>query len=179
MERPVVETLHKNGYVNSTAPVFIQSFEVSNLKELKKITKLRLIQLFSSNPLNQPFDQAIASTGLTYQDMAKPEGLKEISTYAHAVGPEKNYIIPRKADDTLGEPTSFVQDAHAAGLEVHPFTFRAENSFLPAEFRSIDLSEEAIGDFSGELKAFIATGIDGLFVDQPDVPVRVRDNNCY
>ncbi|XP_068629102.1 uncharacterized protein [Battus philenor] len=179
MERPVVETFNKNGYFGSSSAVYIQSFEVSNLKDLKAITDFRLIQLYSSNPDNQPFDQFVAGTKLTYGDMATLNGLREVATYAHAVGPEKGYIIPRNSDDTLGNPTSFVKDAHAVGLEVHPYTFRAENSFLPAEFRSNNLSESAIGDFVGELKAFIATGIDGLFTDQPDVPLRIRDQCSF
>ncbi|XP_013166886.1 PREDICTED: glycerophosphodiester phosphodiesterase GDPD6-like [Papilio xuthus] len=175
MERSLVDTFHRNGYIGPLAPAYIQSFEVNNLKELKELTDLRLIQLYGGNPANQPFDQFVTGTKLTYAEMATPEGLREIAKYAHAVGPEKNYIIPRKEDNTLGEPTNFVKDAHAAGLEVHPYTFRAENSFLPAEYRSESHSEAAIGDFNGELITFIATGIDGLFVDQPDVPLRVRD----
>ncbi|CAG5017703.1 unnamed protein product [Parnassius apollo] len=173
MERLVVETFRKNGYIGDSAPVFIQSFEINNLKYLKGITSLRLLQLYES-PSDQPYDQVVAGTGITYADMATPDGLKEVARYASAVGPDKNYIIPRNTDESLGEPTSFVQDAHAAGLKVHPYTFRAENTFLPAEFRSGD-SPKAIGDLIGEIKVFIAAGIDGLFSDQPDKAVRARE----
>ncbi|CAK1599896.1 unnamed protein product [Parnassius mnemosyne] len=173
METQVVETFRKNGYIGASAPVFIQSFEVNNLKYLKGITNLRLLQLYDS-PSAQPYDQVVVGTGLTYADMATPDGLKEVARYASAVGPDKNYIIPRNADETLGEPTTFVQDAHAAGLKVHPYTFRAENTFLPAEFRSGDCPK-AIGDLIGEIKVFIAAGIDGLFSDQPDKAVRARE----
>ncbi|XP_013166889.1 PREDICTED: glycerophosphodiester phosphodiesterase GDPD6-like [Papilio xuthus] len=176
MEDLLVETFRKNGYIGSSAPVYIQSFEVNNLKYLKTITDLKLLQLYESNPSDQPFDQVVAETGLTYADMAMPDGLKEVAKYAAAVGPDKSYIIPRNQDNTLGEPTSFVQDAHAAGLKVHPYTFRAENTFLPTEFRSKDPSKAAIGDLYGELRAFIATGIDGLFSDQPDKAVAIRGN---
>ncbi|CAH2068691.1 unnamed protein product, partial [Iphiclides podalirius] len=181
MERPLVDMFHNNGYIGSSSAAYIQSFEINNLKELNRMTNIRLIQLYGGNPMNQPYDQFVSGTGLTYADMATPDGLKEVATYAQAVGPEKDYIIPRKADNTLGEATKFVQDAHAAGLAVHPYTFRAENSFLPAEFRSEDPSESAIGDFRGELEVFIATGIDGLFADQPDVPIQVRGTLiwCY
>lgn len=173
MELPVVQTFHSNGYRGSRAPVYIQSFEVNNLKELRNMTSLRLLQLFDSKN-SQPFDQVLHSTGLTYGQMATPEGLREVSLYANAVGPDKSYIIPRDANNRLGTPTSFVKDAHAVGLKVHPYTFRAENSFLPADFRSADPSDAAFGDFAGELKAFFDTGIDGLFSDQPDIPVRIR-----
>lgn len=175
MEAPLVDLLHKNGYVGIDAPIYIQSFEVNNLKELKKITDLKLLQLYGSNQSNRPFDQATAGTSLTYGDMATVEGLKEVAIYAYAVGPDKSYIIPRDENDRLGAPTDFVTNAHAAGLKVHPYTFRSENPFLPAEFRTSNASDlSAIGDLRGELNAFLATGIDGLFADQPDIPARMR-----
>ncbi|XP_028159457.1 glycerophosphodiester phosphodiesterase GDPD6-like [Ostrinia furnacalis] len=172
MEEPVVEAFHSNGYRGPDAPAYIQSFEISNLKELKTLTDLRLLQLLGAS---QPYDQFVLGTNVTYLSMATPEGLREIASYAYAVGPEKAYIIPRTVNDTLGDPTPFVENAHAAGLKVHPFTFRSENSFLPAEFRSNDTSPDAIGDTAGEMLAFLRTGIDGLFVDQPDVLVRIRE----
>lgn len=174
MEQLVVDTFRSNGYTESEAPVYIQSFEVTNLKELKNLTALRLLQLYESDKTTQPYDQVVLGMGLTYGDMATPSGLKEVAKYASAVGPDKSYIIPRDSENRLGIPTSFVTDAHMVGLKVHPYTFRAENVFLPAEFRSNDMSESAIGDLSDELRAYIATDIDGLFSDQPDVAVRVR-----
>ncbi|KAI5635380.1 glycerophosphoryl diester phosphodiesterase family domain-containing protein [Phthorimaea operculella] len=174
METLVVDTLHRNGYLDWRSPVYIQSFEVNNLKELRNMTDLRLLQLFESDKTTQPYDQKLIGSKLTYADMATPEGLIEVAKYAAAVGPDKGYIIPRDKDDKLGAPTTFVRDAHAAGLKVHPYTFRAENTFLPAEFRSADRSESARGDLAGEVKAFMDAGIDGLFSDQADIPLRVR-----
>lgn len=173
MEQLVVQTFLKNGYWRRTDPVYIQSFEVSNLQELSKITLLKLLQLYDEKPL-QPYDQVVLGTNLTYGDMATAEGLKEVSKYAYAVGPDKSYIIPRDENNRLGKVTSFVTDAHAANLRVHPYTFRAENNFLPAEFQSEDASPGAIGNFDEELKAYFAAGVDGLFSDQPDRAVRVR-----
>ncbi|PZC87121.1 hypothetical protein B5X24_HaOG201357 [Helicoverpa armigera] len=176
MEKPLVDLLHNNGYKDAKSHIYIQSFEVNNLKELKNMTDLRLIQLFGGDSSSQPFDQVVQGTTLTYAQMATAEGLREIATYAYAVGPDKRYIIPRNDEDKLGTVTSFVQDAHAAGLKVHPYTFRSENEFLPAEFRSDDPSPDALGDAEGELRAFLATGIDGLFTDHPDDLVRIK--NC-
>ncbi|VVC87923.1 uncharacterized protein LOC126971214 [Leptidea sinapis] len=176
MERKVVEIFHKNGYNGADSPVYIQSFEVNNLKELKKMTSLRLLQLYESDKSLQPADQARLGTGLTYGQMSTPEGLAEVAKYAYAVGPDKSYIIPRNDDNSLGEPTTFVNDAHAAGLKVHPYTFRAENEFLPKEFQSDDPARSARGDLIGELRAYIAAGIDGMFADQPNIPVSIREN---
>ncbi|CAH0722631.1 unnamed protein product, partial [Brenthis ino] len=174
MEQLLVNTLHRNGYVDSDASVYIQSFEVNNLKELKKLTKLRLIQLYESDMTLQPADQVLERSGLTYGNMSTPEGLAEVARYAAAVGPDKTSIIPRDADNKLGEPTSFVANAHANGLKVHPYTYRAENVFLPKEYQSEDPSESARGNLAGEIQRYIDAGIDGLFSDQPDVVLRLR-----
>ncbi|CAH0405998.1 unnamed protein product [Chilo suppressalis] len=173
MERAVVGILNKNGYRSRESPIYIQSFEISNLKELKQLTELRLLQLYESNLSLQPYDQVVAGTGYTYGDMATPLGLKEVAKYAYAVGPDKTSIIPRDSNNRLCHATNFVHDAHLAGLKVHPYTFRAENSFLPAEFRS-STNEDDIGDLSSEIRAYLNAGIDGLFSDQPDIPVRMR-----
>ncbi|XP_045760654.1 glycerophosphodiester phosphodiesterase GDPD6-like isoform X2 [Maniola jurtina] len=173
MEQLVVNTFHRNGYLDSDAPVYIQSFEISNLKELKKMTNLRLLQLYDSKSL-QPADQVLLGTGITYGNMSTPEGLAEVAKYASAVGPDKSYIIPRNADNSLGEPTNFVNDAHAVGLKVHPYTFRAENTFLPKEYQSDNPSKQARGNLTGELQKYIEAGIDGLFSDQPDIPLRMH-----
>jgi glycerophosphoryl diester phosphodiesterase len=83
-------------------------------------------------------------------------------------------MIPRNVDDSLGTPAKLVGDAHAAGLIVHGWTFRAENSFLPSEFRSGG-SEADLGDLDGEISAFLALGMDGFFTDQANIGVRARD----
>lgn len=172
MEKPVVDQLHENGYLGADSPAYIQSFEVTNLKELKNLTGIKLIQLMSA-AARQPYDQVLLGTDLTYGDMATAEGLREVATYAYAVGPEKSHIIPRVGSN-LGVSTSYVADAHAAGLKVHPYTFRAENTYLPSEFRSNDSSIAAIGNMRKELQAFLATDIDGFFTDQPDIAMRMR-----
>lgn len=179
MEKPLVDLLHFHDYNGPDAPIIIQSFEVSNLKELKQITDIRLIQLMAAPATRQPFDQALLGTGLTYSQMATAEGLREIATYAYAVGPDKQYIIPRDSNNTLGNTTTFVVDAHAVGLKVHPYTFRSENEFLPTEFQSDNPTPDGIGNAEGEIKAFLNAGIDGLFADQPDDAIRARSNLGY
>ena len=109
----------------------------------------------------------------SYGSMATPEGLRNIATYADGVGPWKNYIIPRNPDDSSGKPTSFVKDAHRAGLVVHPYTFRRENTFVPLELRSSS-DPAGIGDLVSEIRQFIRAGVDGFFTDNADYGVRAR-----
>jgi glycerophosphoryl diester phosphodiesterase len=176
MEEPLVKILHGNGYAGPNSPVFIQSFEVDNLKKLNRMTRLPLIQLLWSS--GQPYDQQAAGSHLTYDQMATPQGLAEIASYADGVGPEKNhFIIPLDASGRLdpANATTFVRDAHAVGLKVHPYTFRAENAFLPANLRDGSGDAQARGDAEGEIRIFLSTGIDGFFTDHTDAGVRARD----
>lgn len=157
-QEPLLAALERFGHRDATAPVFIQSFEIGNLIELRGRTKLRLIQLMADagGPADRP--------AITYGDMAKPDGLKQIAVYANGVGVAKAMVIPRGADGRLAAPTALVADAHKAGLAVHVWTFRRENYFLPADHRSGPDPRNA-GDLVAEIRAFLATGIDGLFSD--------------
>jgi glycerophosphoryl diester phosphodiesterase len=175
MEERLVKILHANGYEDKRDRVFIQSFEVGNLKKLKRLTCIPLIQLF--DVAGNPADVAAAGGTLTYEQMASLAGLREIATYADGVGPEKyRYVIPRDAAGNLdaANATDFVRNAHAFGLKVHPYTFRAENRFLPLNLRSAG-DANAFGDSAAEMRTFLSVGIDGFFTDQSNIGVRARD----
>lgn len=157
-EAPLLALLERYGHVDRSAPVFIQSFEVENLKALRAKTKVRLIQLMDEkgSPPDRP--------DLTYPDMATADGLKAVAAYADGVGPNKALVIPRTLLGNLGDPTTLVKDAHKVGLAVHPWTFRRENYFLPLSAKS-GVDPRAVGDVVTEIRAYLATGIDGFFSD--------------
>lgn len=165
MEEELVRVLHENGYHGPRAAVYIQSFEVSNLQELNRMTQLPLVQLIGGS--GQPFDFEASGDSRTYDDLVTPAGLAFVAGYADGIGPSKGRVIPT-VDGALGEPTSLLDDAHAEGLLVHPYTFRRENQFLPTEYRSGD-DPNAPGDLVGEIQAFLDAGIDGFFTDNPDI----------
>ena len=102
-----------------------------------------------------------------------PDDLAAIAQYADAVGPSKLHIVPRDAAGASLPPTRFVDDAHRAQLLVHPYTFRRENTFLPAELRSGE-DPAAPGDLTAELRQYFELGVDGVFADFPDVAVEAR-----
>lgn len=169
MEEPLVEALHRHGFRERSSPAFIQSFEVGNLRRLARITPLPLVQLMDEQA--GPWDLAAGGDARTYKDLAAPAGLKEIAAYAQAIGVNKNMLIGRHRDATLSAATSLIRDAHDAGLLVHAWTFRAENAFLPRDLRSSGTAADR-GDVIAELRRFAALGLDGLFIDQPDLGVR-------
>lgn len=157
-ETPLLEALERFGHRAKDAPIFIQSFEVGNLAALREKTKLRLIFLMADEggPPDLP--------GISYRNMALFEGLSETAKFADGIGVAKAMVIPRGADGRLAAPTTLVADAKQAGLAVHVWTFRRENYFLPAEHRA-GPDPRSAGDLASEIRAFLATGIDGLFSD--------------
>lgn len=165
-DAPLLSLLHATYGSRVDAPVFIQSFEVENLQRLDKLTKIRLIQLCSER--GQPADLRVSGDSRTYRDLLTPAGLKHVRTYADGIGVVKELVIPRDATGNLTAPTSLVTDAHREGLLVHVWTFRAENAFLPTNLRHAG-GDEVYGDHAGELRQFLATGIDGFFAEQPDL----------
>ncbi|HET9211557.1 MAG TPA: glycerophosphodiester phosphodiesterase [Thermoanaerobaculia bacterium] len=165
LEEPLLAELQEAGYRGRTAPVYIQSFEVGNLKDLRTMTDLPLIQLMEAD--GQPWDFTVAGDPRTYHDLATPAGLAEIAAYADGIGPDKRRIVPAGPDGRLLPSTSLVADAHAARLLVHPWTFRSDGSFLAPEYR---------GDPGKEYDQFFSLGVDGLFSDFPDTAVKARED---
>ncbi len=172
LEKPLLDALRRHGLDRKDAPVFIQSFEVSNLRRLAGVTKVPLIQLIDAE--GRPWDFTRERIPRTYADMVRPEGLRQIAEYARGIGVHKGLVIPRDASERSLPATSLVRDAHAASLLVHVFTFRAENAFLPAELRH-GTGPSARGDMAGEATLFLEAGVDGFFTDHPAIGVAARD----
>lgn len=177
LEPALVGVLSANGYTGAHAPAFIQSFEVGNLKQLNAMTDVPLIQLFGTAN-ERPYDFVLSGNARTYGDLSSLTGLMEIALYADGIGPNKNLIVPRDSAGNLLPPTSLVNDAHRAGLLVHPYTFRNENTFLPLDFRQGDPADPAFqrqwGDADAEYRLFFSLGVDGVFSDFPATAVSAR-----
>jgi glycerophosphoryl diester phosphodiesterase len=171
LEEPLVAALHANGYEGPDAPAFIQSFEAASLRRLRSMTGVRLVQLLGAG------GKPGGSHG--HPDLLTGEGLHSIAEYARGIGPDKSLVVPRESDGRHGAPTRLIADAHAAGLIVHPWTFRSENAFLPPEYHARDasrlLNPAAFGDAEAEYRVFFALGVDGVFSDHPDAAVAARD----
>ncbi len=171
MEEALVAALHRQGFSDRRL-VFIQSFEVGNLRRLSQLTSLPLMQLINGE--GQPYDFAASGDRRTYADLITPAGLAEIATYAVGIGVHKDLLFPRDGAGAISEPSAVIANAHAAGLIVHGWTFRAENQFLPANFRQGG-DPNGFGDILGELKTYLGAGMDGLFTDHPDIGAAARD----
>lgn len=179
LEERLLAALRAQPYLHQ-APVFVQSFESGSLRTMRRalghsMPNVKLVQLIG-NPRMGPADWRLAGDTRTFADMLTTTGLREVAAYADGIGPEKNSVVPREADGGLGAPTALVRNAHAAGLLVHPYTFRPENSFLPKALQTG--GDEATRSPSGmvrEVQAFLAAGIDGFFTDDPALGRRAVD----
>ncbi|ARV58172.1 glycerophosphodiester phosphodiesterase [Nostocales cyanobacterium HT-58-2] len=194
LEEPLLATLENTGFTDPSR-IFIQSFETSNLKELNQKTDIPLVQLLDAIDVRddgslietQPYDLVVSGDRRTYADLRTPEGLKEIATYADGIGPWKRMIVSVKtvdkdgdgkpddlnndgvindADKVTTKPTTLVQDAHAVGLQVHPYTFRNEGLYLASDYN---------GNPQLEFRQFFQLGVDALFTDFPGTGNLVRD----
>ncbi|MCV2490789.1 glycerophosphodiester phosphodiesterase [Geodermatophilus sp. YIM 151500] len=184
LEEPLVAALEEAGLDDADDPVFVQSFETTNLRELAEDgLAVPLVQLLSAE--GAPYDLVAAGDGTTYADLVTPEGLAGIAEYASGIGPAKDQVIPVGDDGALGEPTTLVDDAHAAGLLVHPYTMRNENSFLPPALQegagqsdgqgAGQVEDDEYGRAIDEQLAFWEAGVDGFFTDNPDTGLVSRE----
>ncbi|MEO8893318.1 MAG: glycerophosphodiester phosphodiesterase family protein, partial [Coleofasciculaceae cyanobacterium] len=160
LEEPLVDILHKNGYVSSDVPIFIQSFEVDNLQQLKKMTNLPLIQLLDDKNM-QPYDFVVKDDSRTYGDLTSLQELAKIAEYAEGIGAYKGLIVPIGVDINS---TTLITDAHAVNLKIHAWTFRNEEQYLAPNYQ---------GNPQTEYEQFFKLGIDGVFSDFPDLAVTI------
>ncbi|MBO9576644.1 MAG: glycerophosphodiester phosphodiesterase [Sphingobium sp.] len=180
MEDRFLSVLARHDYARR-APVEIQSFEVANLKYLRgkigRAPNVKLMQLFDEFQM-KPGDVGAAGGTTRYADMATPKGLAQVATYADVAAPWSRSVMPLDVAGNLGPATSFVDDAHKAGLLVRLYTFRPENRFLPLDYRSA--GGESVRNEAGsvaEIRRYLALGIDGFFTDDPALGRRAVDGD--
>ncbi len=166
----MLEALGRQGYSKRSDPVCIQSFEVANLRALRRRTDLSLVQLVA--PSGQPFDFSLAGDSRSYLNLMDDSGLQEIAQYADAIGPHKWMVV--QFGETPTRDTGLARRARAHGLGIHVWTLRAENEFLPVELRSAG-DVAAKGDLKREIHALLDAGITGFFSDHPDLAAQARD----
>ncbi|MBQ0937168.1 glycerophosphodiester phosphodiesterase [Ideonella paludis] len=188
-EDKLVSMLHLAYGNTRTAPVFIQSFEVSNLQYLNTKTDIRLVQLIDADDVNkdgsmslvapyrQPYDFVVKGDARLFSDLLTSSGLDFVKTYADAVGPWKPYLVKtvddgveRTGDTTLSindrrvdGSTGVVELAHSKGLLVYTWTFRN------------DASGYGFKDPQAEMRYYMSLGLDGVFTDFPATGVAARN----
>ena len=159
MAELVAEELRRLEATDAAGPVLVQSFEPAVLRDLR--ARLgddgpQMVQLVDDVPEDDR--------------LVTPAGLREVSTYAQAIGPSVERLLPGASGRPVPRP-ELVEEAHRAELAVFCWTLRAENAFLPQHLR-VGAVPEAHGDALGAARRLLALGVDGLITDSPDHAVR-------
>ena len=159
MAELISDELRRLGSTTADDSVVLQSFDSGVLRELR--SRLgddgpRMVQLVDDIPAG---DQ-----------MVTPVGLREISTYAQAIGPSRDRLL-LPGGQLVADTSELVDEAHRAALFVFCWTLRAENAFLPQHLRRGE-APEAHGDALGEARLLLDLGVDGLITDAPDHAAR-------
>ena len=169
LEPALLDVLGKHD-IAARVPLVVQSFEPGSLRTLRAaqpdtLPGLRLLQLVGE-PRQRPADVVADGGKLRYADMLTPDGLRGVAQYAQLLGPHKSQIGEVRRDGRL-EGDTLIADAHAAGLQVMPYTFRPENPYLPRALRSGAADARNERGAIVEMRAYIDAGVDGLFADDP------------
>ena len=156
----VVKILKQYGYTSKSHKVFLQTFSFEELKKIrneilpKAGIDLNLIQLIGSET--------------SYPWMFERDGMEKLAGFADGIGPAKGLIISRESTTSNLEITPLVSRAHAAGLKVHPYTYRMDPGQLPSY----------ASDFQELLRQhYFDADVDGIFTDFPDKAVEFLETN--
>lgn len=175
LEKPLVADLEKFDLNRKDAPVFVQSFELTNLLELQNDHKLMAKTVFLIWKNGAPFDLSSRGDSRDFAHFTTTLGLHQLALRGiDGVGPEMSLVIKTNEDGTLGEETSLVKQSHKVGLQVHAYTFRAENPFLPKDYQNSTVPTEH-GNMEKLVTRYLDAGLDGFFTDHPDLGVSARD----
>lgn len=157
--------------------LIIESFEPTVLDQIAA-RGIIARNVFLIAPAGQPLDEIVklGANAPYYADHLTEPGLAALGDNGtmHGISVDKSAIIQADADGELVTST-LVADAHAAGLQILCWTLRPENAFLTAPCRRGDQAAN-FGHWRGEFAAVMGSGIDGVFVDHPDLAVTVRDD---
>ncbi len=159
----IAEELRAAGWDAGELPLVIESFEQTVLGRLRGLG-IPGSYVFLLEATGRPYD-LVASRGRaapTYRSLMSPAGLDALVGEVDGISVDKRVI--------LGRGVPVVADAHARGLQVFTWTCRPENAFLDRRFRR-GREAAAFGDYEAEWQAIADAGVDGVFVDHPDLGV--------
>ncbi|KAJ8752704.1 hypothetical protein K2173_007014 [Erythroxylum novogranatense] len=158
-EDKFVEMLQKYGYKGQymskdwlKQPVFIQSFASTSLVYISSLTDLPKVFLIDDVNIRTE------DTNQSYEEITSDAFLDYIKNYVVGIGPWKDTIVPVR-NNYLQFPTDLVARAHVHNLQVHPYTYRNENSFLHYDFH-----QDPYAEYNYWINKM---GVDGLFTDFP------------
>jgi glycerophosphoryl diester phosphodiesterase len=163
--------LREAGWGDGELPLVIESFESTVLARLRE-RGIRGSFIYLLEAAGRPVDLVAVhgKAALTYKQTAAPAGLDGLAGVVDGISVDKRMILAPDRRGRMTGPTTVVDDAHERGLRVFTWTARPENAFLVGQYRSRGGSA-AFGDWEAEWAVIRDAGIDGVFVDHPDLGV--------
>ena len=172
----ILAVLKEYGYDSRDDKVFLQTFDFNELKRIHDdllpamALDIPLVQLIAHNEWGETMekDSGNAWVNYDYSWMHEEGGMTALADYADGVGPAMDMIVMNESATGELRISSLVNNAHAAGLQVHPYTFRLDPGRMP----------EYVSDFEALLELFFQTiGVDGVFTDFPDRVIQYLDRS--
>ncbi|WP_255447676.1 glycerophosphodiester phosphodiesterase family protein [Schumannella sp. 10F1B-5-1] len=153
--------------------LIVESFEQSVLTKVRERgVPGRIVYLIEADGAAPDLVARDGVNALSYAAQIGPRGLPALVGQVDGVSLAKSLVITSEDDEV--ESTGAVERISASGLDVFTWTLRAENRFLTRAAR-LGGGKEAVGDWRTEFRAIYDTGVAGVFADQPDLAVAVRD----
>lgn len=145
----------------------VECFEQSVLGEIRGHgVRGRFVYLMEARGSAPDLRAQFGRRALPYSAQLTDAGLARLSHDVDGISVDKAILL-------RGGGSDLVARAHAVGLEVFTWTLRPENRFLLPAHRN-GTSPRDWGDWRSEFGAILATGVDGVFVDHPDLGVDAR-----
>lgn len=169
----VAGELEAAGWAEGTRPLWIEAFEPTVLDRLGA-SGIGGKRIFLLEADGAPYDLTVAdgARARSYEQWASPEGLDELRGRFDGISVDKRMILAPQGARRASGGAQLVADAHERGLDVFTWTARPENAFLVRKHRGPG-GREAWGDYAAEWTELAASGVDGVFVDHPDLAARV------
>ena len=165
------------GWVAGDRNLVIESFELTVLEKLSSISlPARYIYLLARDGTAPDAVLHDGANATSYAQQLTDAGLAELRGHVDGISVDVSLVLPTDERGRMLPTTDIVRRAHATGLMLYCWTLRPENIFLPTDLRRGDQDEE-FGDWESAFAAVLATGIDGVFADHPDLVARVREHN--
>lgn len=166
ISKELLRILKKYGYTTKDDPAYVQCFDPDELKRIRHDLlpafgmDVRLIQLVAETAWNETMVYGEgAAVPYDYGWMFGPGAMHTVSDYADGIGPWMPMVVSNDSTRDHLIITDMVKDAHEAGLEVHPYTFRLDRGTIPRYAASF---EELLDIF------YYRVGVEGVFTDFPD-----------
>ena len=164
IEDLLIPELTRAGVKEAGSPVEVMTFELHHLRMLRTLSVHAGMVFLVEEDLDL---QVPGEGGATYGDLLTPGGLARVHDTATAIGPGRAVLFPPSDSGALGEPSRLFDRAHEIGLRVDCWTFRAENHYLPTDFR-VGQHPATLGDMAGLVAAYVGAGLDTVITDHPD-----------